>query len=108
MSDNTTLGHAIFTDLEKNEYLNEIYNSILYNYAIKLLGLADNQAEAINLDDALRFADILSKSYGVPNSEMHHLWAQEIVALLNELYQTTRPSDIMSARCFQLLAISEA
>lgn len=29
MSDNTTLGHAIFTDLEKNEYLNEIYNSIL-------------------------------------------------------------------------------
>ena len=43
MSDNTTLGHAIFTDLEKNEYLNEIYNSILYNYAIKLLGLADNQ-----------------------------------------------------------------
>lgn len=86
MSDNTTLGHAIFTDLEKNEYLNEIYNSILYNYAIKLLGLADNQAEAINLDDALRFADILSKSYGVPNSEMHHLWAQEIVALLNELY----------------------
>ena len=86
MSDNTTLGHAIFTDLEKNEYLNEIYNSILYNYAIRLLGLADNQAEAINLDDALRFTDILSKSYGVPNSEMHHLWAQEIVALLNELY----------------------
>lgn len=86
MSENATLGHAIFTDLEKNEYLNEIYNSVLYNYAIKLFELDGNEAEAFNLDDALRFADILSKSYGVPNSEMHHLWAQEIIALLNELY----------------------
>ena len=104
MSENATLGHAIFTDLEKNEYLNEIYNSVLYNYAIKLFELDGNEAEAFNLDDALRFADILSKSYGVPNSEMHHLWAQEIIALLNELYpddETVR----YYARCFQLSAI---
>lgn len=85
MSDTTTLGYSIFSDLDKNEYLNEIYRAILYDYAIALFGLTENQPEEFDLDDALRFADLLSKSNGVPNSEMHHLWAQEIVALLNEL-----------------------
>ena len=86
MNENTTLGYSIFSDLDKNEYLNEIYRAILYDYAIVLFGLTENQPEEFDLDDALRFADLLSKSNGVPNSEMHHLWAQEIVALLNELY----------------------
>ncbi|HHX79459.1 MAG TPA: hypothetical protein GX692_00115, partial [Acholeplasmataceae bacterium] len=42
-------------------------------------------------EHALRFADILSKSYGQPNSEKHRAWAQEIVALLNATY----PEDAM-------------
>lgn len=44
------------------------------------------QPTTINISDALRFADILSKSAGVPNSERHKAWAQEIVALLRTLY----------------------
>ena len=29
---NTSLGRAIFTGIEKNEYLNEIYDALLHNY----------------------------------------------------------------------------
>jgi len=86
MSEAATLGHVIFSDLEKNDYLNDIYSAILFNYAIKLFNLNENKSEQFDLNDALRFADLLSKSYGVKKSEMHHLWAQEIVALINELY----------------------
>ena len=80
-----TLGYAVFYELEKNEYLVELYSSILYNYAIKLFGI-DATAKEYSLEDALRFADLLSKSTGVKNSEQHHLLAQEIVALLYELH----------------------
>ena len=40
----------------------------------------------VPLNDALRFADLLSKSAGVANSEKHQAWAQEIVALLTTLF----------------------
>lgn len=36
MSKNKTLGEAIFVDIESNDYLNELHENILYNYAIKL------------------------------------------------------------------------
>ena len=33
----TSLGHAIFSGIEKDEYLNEIYDALLHNYFLKLL-----------------------------------------------------------------------
>lgn len=82
----TTLGDCIFKDIESNEYLQEIYNAILFNYSLKLFGISKKDPVEFNLIDALRFADLLSKSTDPTKAEQHKVWAQEIVALLNTLY----------------------
>lgn len=82
----TTLGESIYKDLESNEYLQEIYCAILFNYSLKLFGIRNIEPIQFSLVDALRFADILSKSTDLSKAELHRVWAQEIVALLNTLY----------------------
>lgn len=82
----TILGDSIFKDIESNEYLQEIYNAILFNYSLNLFGIPKKNPVEFNLVDALRFADILSKSTDPIKAELHKVWAQEIVALLNTLY----------------------
>lgn len=79
------LGETIYNDIDKNEYLNEIYSNILYNYSLKLLNINDEVKE-INIEDALRFADILSKSNHPTNAERHKIWGQEIASILKQLY----------------------
>jgi len=83
----TTLGDVIFANIDANKYLGELYNRILLNYALTLIG-ADNSMEhcIINIEDALRFADILSKSTSETKADSHKLWAQEIAALLRFIY----------------------
>lgn len=81
-----TLGDSIFKDIESNEYLQEIYNAILFNYSLNLFGILNKERAQFNLVDALRFADLLSKSTDPIKAETHKVWAQEIVALLNTLY----------------------
>lgn len=56
-----SLAEAIYRDIDKNEYLNEIYEALLYNYSIDLFGL-DRPQQQVQIKDALRFADVLSKS----------------------------------------------
>ena len=57
------LGDAIFVDIDSNEYLNEIHEKILFNYALRLFQLeTKGKAKEFDLLDALRFADLLSKS----------------------------------------------
>lgn len=88
MEDNygRTIGDVLFEDIDRNEYLNELYESILHNYSVKLFGIKDAQMQEINVGDALRFADILSKSTNPKKADIHKIWAQEIVALLQNLY----------------------
>ncbi len=84
-----TLGEEIYKDIESNEYLNEIYDNLLYNYSIHLLHLNEVkhlEDKPVNLEHALRFADILSNSIGTKNSDYHKTWAQEIIAMLGALY----------------------
>lgn len=83
---NVTLGEYLYSSIDSNDYLQEIYKAILNNYSAKLFDEFLIKRQNINLDHALRFADILSKSAGTPNSEKHKTWAQEIIALLNALY----------------------
>lgn len=83
---NATLGEEIYRDIGENEYLHELYEAVLYNHSILLVGLPTTLCKPINIDDALRFADILSNSAGYPYSEKHKAWAQEIVALLLAMY----------------------
>lgn len=81
-----TLGDEIFADIEVNPYLNEIHEAVLYNYAIKLFQLEKKRsARPYNLEHALRFADLLSKSTHPTKSDSHKMWAQELIILLNEI-----------------------
>lgn len=82
---NATLAEALYRDIEKNDYLQEIYGDLLYNYSIKLFH-TDRRPREIPLNDALRFADLLSKSSYLPTADRDHLWGQEIAILLRLLY----------------------
>ncbi len=46
----------------------------------------DRRPREIPLNDALRFADLLSKSSYLPTADRNHLWGQEIAILLRLLY----------------------
>lgn len=81
------LGDVIFNDIDDNDYLNELYKNILYNYAVTVLQITNiRQLREINVLDALRFADILSKSTHLDKADEHKIWAQEIITLLLALY----------------------
>lgn len=87
MSDYTgTLGEFLFSEIDNNEYLQELYSDILYNYTKKLFKLEKSPSKELNIEHALRFADILSKSNHSVNADKHKIISQEMVALLNELY----------------------
>lgn len=86
---NNTLGQAIYDDLENNTYLKEIYENILYNYGARVFADQgnDNVIEMpVDIDDALRFADLLSNSTHPTKSDAHKIMAQEMVALLQEMH----------------------
>ncbi|MCM1530469.1 MAG: hypothetical protein NC093_10810, partial [Alistipes sp.] len=83
--DNTTLGNAVFSGLEKNGYLTELYDELLYNYTMHIFAAETNKYIFSNLKDLLNFADLLAQSQNVDNSETHHSLAQEIVTLLSIL-----------------------
>ncbi|HAE43615.1 MAG TPA: helicase, partial [Clostridiales bacterium] len=84
--DGIKLGHTIFREIDSNPYLHELYESILYNYSVRLLGPNSDSYKSIDIEDALRFADILSKSNDPVNSDRHKIMAQEIVALLKNIH----------------------
>jgi len=89
MSDSKTikLGDAVFGDIDNNDYLNELYKNILYNYAITVLQITNiKQLRDVNKEDALRFADLLSKSTHPEKTDRHKIWAQEIITLMMTLY----------------------
>lgn len=81
-----TLGESIFKNIDTNEYLQETFDAILYNYSLQLFGLKNRESRSLDINDALRFADLLSKSTDTAKADRHKVWAQEIVALLNTLY----------------------
>lgn len=80
-----SLAEAIYRDIDKNEYLNEIYEALLYNYSIDLFRL-DRPQKQVQIKDALRFADLLSKSTYAPTADRDHQWGQEIATLLHLVY----------------------
>lgn len=86
MSENKiNLGTAIFQDLHYNPYLNELYDNILYNYSTRMFGVRGNDPRHVDIEDAMCFADILSKSTDPQNADKHKIMAQEIMALLHKI-----------------------
>lgn len=78
-------GNVIYEDIEHNEYLNELYENLLFNYSVTLLQTNDEK-RYVNLEDLLRFADILSKSNHPINAERHKVWGQEIASIAGSVY----------------------
>ena len=78
-------GNVIYEDIDENEYLNELYENLLFNYSIKLLQ-TDDEMKEVNLEDLLIFADILSKSNHPTNAEKHKVWGQEIASIAKYVY----------------------
>ena len=86
-TDKTKLGDFIFRTIDDNDFLNVLYDNLLYNYAIMKLHLGGfQQARQVDINAALRFADLLSKSTHPTKSDDHKMWAQAIITLLLELY----------------------
>ena len=79
---NDTLGEFIYRELDKNDYLNQLYKNLIYNYSIKLFNL-NLKLQDINDKDLLRFADLLSKSCFTDKSDFHKNISQNIVVLEN-------------------------
>lgn len=79
------LADTLFKDILKNEYLKEIYSSLLKNYVFKLLGYPDKISD-IDVSDALRFTDILSKSTDKQNGDIHKNIAQQMISILDYIY----------------------
>ncbi len=82
---NQTLAEELYRDIDDNEYLNEIYQSLLYNYSIHIFKIRKQQKE-VNIKDALQFADLLAKSTLLEKRDKHRLWGQELVILLSIVY----------------------
>lgn len=82
---NATLAEALYREIDKNDYLQEIYGDLLYNYSIKIFH-TDRRPRNIPINDALRFADLLAKSSYTPTADRDHLWGQEIAILMRLLY----------------------
>ncbi len=87
-----TFGEIYFEKIDSNEYLNILYEDILYNYAQKLFGFNRNNKRQVSVDSALRFADILSKSTHSTKADKHRVWAQEIITML--LYLEPENADV--------------
>lgn len=81
-----TVGELVFSDIDSNEFLKQLYANLLYNYGLHRLGLADRQPYDVDLEAALRFADLLSKSTHPTSRDRHRVWAQEIALLCHILY----------------------
>lgn len=80
------LGDAIFNEIDNNDFLNSIYDNMLYNYALIKFNLTNmRQWREVDVDAALRFADLLSNSTHKEKADDHKMWAQEIISLLLEL-----------------------
>lgn len=80
-----TLAEALYRDIDKDDYLLEIYNNLLHNYAAQLFH-EDDELREIPKRDALRYSDLLSKSTYPLTADRDRLWGQEIAILLRMLY----------------------
>lgn len=87
MSQSAQLGKSIFKQIEKNEYLNHLYNQLLIAYANRMIvGEYCLDLSEHDIKSALRFADLLSKSNSDKKSDDHKLLAQEMIILLLALF----------------------
>ena len=81
-----SFGEYLFSKIDNNKYLQKLYQNILINYSKRLFNLSDPEDPPVNIEDALTFIDVLSKSSGTSLSDTHKTRAQEMIALLYDMY----------------------
>lgn len=86
MTENRTFGEIYFEKIDENEYLNSLYERVLYYYALKVFKYDGRISADVPVTDVLRFADILSKSTHSTKADKHKVWAQELVTMLHYIY----------------------
>lgn len=87
MADNlVNVGELIFNDIDTNGFLQQLYANLLYNYGLYRLRLSKREPYDVDVEAALRFADLLSKSTHPDKRDTHRVWAQEIALLCQILY----------------------
>lgn len=91
-----TLGEEIFNEINDNEYLNEIYEKLLTAYTKKIFHLHYDSLSEKEIGDALRFADLLSKSNHPTKAKKQKVMAQQIISLVGELVQKDPIFDIFA------------
>lgn len=83
--DKKALGDWLYANIEKNNYLQKLYNKLIVQYTNKLqfkeFYLAENEIKHLH-----RFADILSKSTDKNKCSFHSNIAQNIVSILDKMY----------------------
>jgi predicted transcriptional regulator len=52
--DNVVFGELLYKDIDDNEYLNELYENILYNYSLKLFKI-NRESRELDISAALPF-----------------------------------------------------
>lgn len=92
MSDNlVNVGDVIFNDIDSNHFLHELYANLLHNYAVlRLLPEEARQTYDVDLEAALRFADLLSKSTHPDNRDIHRVWRKKSLFCVTFSIRTAR------------------
>lgn len=86
MAAKRTFGEVYFSELNQNSYLKQIYEDILYNYGLKVFHFTNRKKKEIPIEQALAFADLLSKSNHPTLADEQKMWAQEIITMLLYIY----------------------
>lgn len=86
MAAKRTFGEVYFSELNQNSYLRQIYEDVLYNYALKVFHFTNRKKREIPMEQALTFADLLSKSNHPTLADEQKMWAQEIITMLLYVY----------------------
>lgn len=86
---NVRLGDHLYETIDTNAYLTSLHDDLLVNYGLWRLDIEHGRKRTItdkDLNAAMRFADILSKSTHPTRRDEHKNLAQELVTLATTLY----------------------
>lgn len=101
------LGDHLYERIDTNAYLISLYEDLLVNYGLWRLNINLDQQRTIteqDLDAAMRFADILSKSTHPDKRDDHKNLAQELVTLATTLYPNNALVQRYAATIFTTLS----
>lgn len=83
---NKTLESVLLQNIERDKYLNKLYQQLLIAYSYGLIQGKQGYLKQKEYTDLLRFADLLSNSQTLEKSELHRNLSHKIIAMLMAIY----------------------